>query len=723
MASSGEAFGHFSGRNRFRLRSAVAVAQVDEANNRARWHWSERVENLDRSNLTWSRVAADASMQVNGAYVYDQRTPLEVFDFRDGAEFHEWASGTTGWIQYNSDGTKTIPFRGAVANAGIFGAASAEGAVVADRINHPAHSGLTVARGSDTQHTLRWTRNGAYSSAVIQRRTNDGPWQQVGAPGGNVASFTDTTTTGNRKYEYRVAGRAANAQSGWSNTVVVYTTPAVPSGITATRQGSDIRVAASVRPPYATSYDVRDGDRMVGQAVALPWTHGSPDPAVPHTYQARARNGSLVSGWSTVSNTVQLLTPPNAPGALSPNGAVVPDDEDVTFRWTHNPVDSSEQTAYEVRYREGAGAWTLLTGTDATSRAVPLGVGGFEWQARTKGAHPDFGAWSPVAAFTVVSRPGVAVTQPDTQWDASVLPVQWTFFQAQDRPQSGWELRLQDADDEIIETRSGSGPATAATLNTRLTEGEWTASVRAATGGVWSAWALAPFTVVFDPPATPVIAVEWDEQQGGVSIAVREGEGEEDPETVKILIERSIDGQTWELVAEVDGTASLVDWESLSYGETQYRATAFTSEGAAAIATAVARATSGALWLSGGPGFGVTGRLPFDPTVSITAGRQRTTKQYAGRSLPVAYTGQALTRTVAVSGRVTDRDEETADVALLTRIAFLEEDMFLFRDPDGRRIYGSISQIQMPRESSAPHPDGWDGLWGYSFTLTETEPK
>ena len=72
----------------------------------------------------------------------------------------------------------------------------------------------------------------------------------------------------------------------------------------------------------------------------------------------------------------------------------------------------------------------------------------------------------------------------------------------------------------VVESRNGSGGTTALQLNTRLTEGEWTVRVQAATGEVWSEWATETFTVVFDPPAEPVLSGVWDEGQGGVQIAV-----------------------------------------------------------------------------------------------------------------------------------------------------------------------------------------------------------
>lgn len=197
----------------------------------------------------------------------------------------------------------------------------------------------------------------------------------------------------------------------------------------------------------------------------------------------------------------------------------------------------------------------------------------------------------------------------------------------------------------------------------------------------------------------------------------------EPPPTVAVVLERSIDGEEWEPVAQTDDTAVLIDWESWSYGDIQYRATAFSAEGAATTTTIVVEARSEHVWLSGGAGFGVTARLPFDPSVQITAGRARALKQYAGRSLPVAYTGEALSRVVAVSGVTLQRSVESAPVDDLVRIAQLEGDTFMFRDPDGRRVYGQIGQVDLPRQVGVVDEDGFNAFWGYSFTLTETEPR
>lgn len=414
--------------------------------------------------------------------------------------------------------SQTVSFTmGATLTQGLGGPTSLSTSI--SRSKPTAPSGLQITRASDKQHTLNWTRNGTYTSVVVQRSENDGSWKQVGIASGNAWSFTDKSTSANRKYEYRVAGRAASGTSSWSGQATVYTTPAAPSGVKAARSGNNIKVSASGTPPYASTYEVRDGSTVLGTG-SLPYTDVAPDPAVPHSYTVRAVRGSLRSAWSAASNTVQLISPPNAPTGLSPNGAVRASDADVLFKWVHNPVDSSDQTAFELQWREPGGAWTTATGTTDEQVTVPLDVGSVEWQVRTKGEHPDWSPWSATATFTVIDRPGVAILVPSDVWDASILDVVWSWFQAQDRPQSAWQYELLDDSLTVVEARNGSGAIDTGTLNKRLTEGGWTIRVRAATGDVWSEWAEETFTVVFDPPGEPILTGEWDETQGGVGLQV-----------------------------------------------------------------------------------------------------------------------------------------------------------------------------------------------------------
>lgn len=730
-------------------------------------------------------------------------------------------------------------------------------------------TGLTITRISDGSHKLDWTRNSTYTAVPVQRRTNGGSWVQVGRPSGNVATFTDTTTKVNEKYEYRVAGVGGSGQSAWSSVAgPVYTTPAAVGTVVAEKVGTDIRITATGLPTYATSYEVHDNGVLVDGAVtSWPFTHVAPDAGVTHTYTVYAKIGSLKSAGRT-SNTVQLLAPPNAPANLAPNGAAAAVGT-VRLSWKHNPVDSSAQTVFEVRYRPTGGAWVTDSGTVDQFFDVVLEAGGFEWQVRTKGAHPDWSPWSAVATVQVIDLPGVAIVAPVGDVDVSFATVEWTYSQAQSRPQSAWRAELLRAG-SVVESASGSGGQTSFAFLTPLVDGgTYTVRVRAATGGVWSEWGVDTFTTVFPIPAAPIVDAVWDEMSGqhtvtvargdtatyewlgaenasqskktttdstvvnlvpnplmsgsvtgwtsegaapvwddGLSTTVTPGEGvyidlgpapgpvlslsvtveavayrvalfdptgtsvaywsaEHSGENVVTMdglaftpgkpvrlyvvglgsgvlrvsraavtteasvsevfdgnslaevyteyftVERSPDGVVWEMVEpRLDDDSVIRDGEGVTRGSTWYRVTAYSALPSVSSTIVEVIAGSDALWLSGDVGFSRAERLPYNPAVSISQGRSRTVKRYMGRTLGVPYSGGQLSRVVDISGMLADDDPEVAQVDALGELTQTIEPVFLYRDPDGRRIYGTVSDVRMDRTGV--------GYWKYAIQLEET---
>lgn len=601
-----------------------------------------------------------------------------------------------------------------------------------------APSSLQVSRSSDTRHVVSWTRNSTYTSVEVQRRENDGSWKKVGQPTSNPSSWTDTTTKANRKYQYRVRGINAGGTSSFSSSSgVIYTTPAAPGSVSATRLGSGIRVSVGSIPAYATHFDIQDDGSTVVSALAggsLPWTHAAPSPSVPHRYRVRARVSSggsgsttLYSDWSTYSATVQLTAPPAAPAMLAPNGQSRLYDV-IPLSWRHTPVDSSEQTQYQVRARTIGGAWTEGTPVSTDVEADPFLPWVYtidepaiiEWEVRTKGAHPDWSPWSATATIDAIDAPQVTITSPDVTVDRPDITVEWEWFQAQDRPQSAWELTLTDTDDTVLETRSGFGATALVALTSRLEDAaDYTVTVRAATGETWSEPSALSVHVAFVPPPAPELSAEWDDTAGAMQVSVGHVEDPELPAAVAVDVLRSLDeGQTWEtVIAGSDPDLILPDWEALSSGGTMYRAIAYTAIGASAITDITAFADSPAMWLSGGDEYEITARLPYDPAVKVTAGRERSVQRYEGRSLGVAYAGAHITRTVDASGTLLQHDEENASIARMEDVAIALAPIHLYRDPDGRRIYGALSNVSLPRESA-----GSEGaVWGFAFQLEETD--
>lgn len=124
------------------------------------------------------------------------------------------------------------------------------------------------------------------------------------------------------------------------------------------------------------------------------------------------RDGTNTTAYKGIAGNWHAITPiiearqPNPPTGLRPNGAIIAPGNTFTFEWTHNPVDGSAQTAYQIRISRNSGTWTTLSGTTASSRAYSLpNWGNYRWQVRTRGRSVEWSDWSGTATLMVASVP------------------------------------------------------------------------------------------------------------------------------------------------------------------------------------------------------------------------------------------------------------------------------------------------------------------------------
>ena len=394
-----------------------------------------------------------------------------------------------------------------------------------------APSAVTATRQSEKQVLVSWTLPGASTEAPVQqigvqrRSLGDPQWKQmVWLTDPSATSWTDTAMPGNDQVEYRVqtwnsGGYSAHADASSAVTSSV----AAPSGVTAAKDSSgSIIVSWLANYPGGGAFEVFDNGVKVGEApvvsgVVPSFTHVGPDPQVTHTYTVKQIDGGVSSPLSAPSPTVQLLAKPNPPRLVCPAGTV--QSGAVVLEWDHNPVDSTSQSAAEIRYRDrGASSWTTRSLTTAHQLSVTLVAGSYEWQARTKGLHAEFSAWSAVNAFTVADVPTVTISSPvgGATLNLSRCAITWEFFQAQGAGQSAAEAELLDASGAVVERAQVSGGAKTLSFSTPLTDAaSYSTRVRVRSGhGLWSTWAEARFSVSFPAPPVPRAEATWDEAQG-----------------------------------------------------------------------------------------------------------------------------------------------------------------------------------------------------------------
>lgn len=204
-------------------------------------------------------------------------------------------------------------------------------------------------------------------------------------------------------------------------------------------------------------------------------------------------------------------------------------------------------------------------------------------------------------------------------------------------------------------------------------------------------------------------AVSWDGTPGASTSTATPNS----PAAIANTVERSIDGgKTWETVAEqLAISSSITDPECLSNGTTLYRVTAISDLPSSSSTTVELTTSSDAIWLSGGQGFTLAVPLAWNPKTAVSSGlANRKVHRFAGRRLPVEMSGVQRVRSVSLSATLLDER-----IDLLDRLEALSYATapFLYRDPLGRRIYTSLSGLQMDRALG--------GTWSVSASLEEVD--
>ena len=601
-----------------------------------------------------------------------------------------------------------------------------------------APSGFSVTRGTDTRQNLSWTVTATSARPIsgfrITRSVNGGSWTNVASLSGGARSWADTSTTAGNVYRYNViAQNSAGETTGTPTNVSVSTTPLRPGAPSAAKNAAgDIIVSRPALSPSATSWAVAEsgGGTLVASIPASQstWVHSDPDTSKAWSYVIRGQSSTptLISAWSPASNTVQLLAPPNPPTTLAPNGSVRDATTVIAFSWSHNPVDTTGQTRYEVRWRVvGTSTWISSGATQGSSSIHAFPANNWdngetvEWQVRTWGQYqlaPS--GWSATARVILSSRPLVTINLPafGEVVDTPSYLFGWSFFQAEGRQQSAWQTELI-RDGLVVRVGSGTGATTTWRVPATLENGgTYTFRVRAAdSNGQWSAWSSRTFSVAFTPPMPPEVEGQWFEE-GYVRLDLTAVSDVSAPETTSFNIERSINGGEWvTLVTGYPINSEYLDWTATSNGRNTYRVHAVSDlPSTSHVDIEVMSDNDCYLYLGGGPGHAVVARLKVVTTRTLRTGRQRVLNQYAGRESPVETSGTALpwemsvTATLVPSGVCTVRQ---SDVEELLRV-FGYPGPHLMRDGDGRYEWVSLSI-----------PDVNLGYLGEAtFTMTRSSP-
>lgn len=605
---------------------------------------------------------------------------------------------------------------------------------------------VSAVRNSDTQATVSWTQtnasNGAPTSHKVRKKINAGAFDA-----GTTISPASSVALGvaaNQKLVFGVQAINASGSTAWSaDTTAIYTTPAAPTGLTATKVGSDIVIAWT--PNVAFTEHEHQIEHGVDVASVITWdgsilatkasgtsthTHTAPNPAQRHVYRVRARNTdvtALTSAW-VQSNVVQLLAAPAKPSVASPAPF---QDKAATFRfnWTHNPIDSSAQTKRQTRYStNGGSSWTTSSKTVSTDQFLDYAASTFTanqqvlFQVRSKGAYDSgsdgdasYSPWSDSVTVTFKTKPTVTITAPanSSTYTEATLNVVLGFSQPESATFVAATIGLYSGATLLEEIVSTTLAGT--TFITRLADGG-SYSVKATvtdSNGLVSSQVTSSFTVDYVEPVAAVVTLTYLPDPGWVQIdLVIPAAGGGLVAATAVTITRTIDGVTETITFQYPSapTLTILDTTPTIAGLNSYEITTYSIDGATSVVTDDLLTTEGEwAFLSTGGGFPTVVRFRSNLELASAPSRESALIRTAGRTSPRALFG--VGKGLEVSGTATLFEDGPDSTPQEMEAFILTAGIVCFRDPTGRRMFGVLS-------GALANPSSM--MSSFSFSVTET---
>lgn len=732
------------------LRLEVAEASYDRNANNSVVAYNLWLLERGGSNQAWNGGSPGVPYEVSWHNVESWASGTFGFDFRPGGFQNVLIVSSSRTVAHAADGSRGLTIRGYI---GYTGSSTAGGPtdVYMDlwltqlNLAPVAPSNVTAARVSDTQANLTWTNGNGDARRptvlnAIQKRVNDGEWVTVTSMGATTSA--SVAIAANEKSEFRLM--AYNDQ-GWVGygypPNAVFTTPAAPSNITATKDAAlDITVGLTENVGYAEYvHEVQHGVEVGGVITwdagilatlasgVLTYKHVAPNAGQRHVYRVRAGNGALRSGWAE-SPVVQLLAAPAKP--TIPALAAFANRQAV-FRlpWVHNPIDSTPQTKYQWRWSSNGGAaWTTGAKTASVNQYHDFAANTWaanatvQFQVRTKGSY-DSGAdgdasyspWADAATVSFKTLPTAGVTAPanGSNLNDSTVRANVSFAQAEGATFVKAQLELLQGA-TLLETLE-STIQVGITFATPVANGlSYTVRARVQdSNGLWSAWASSTFNVVYLAPVPAVVTTGYlpDNGYGQINLTIAApGAGQAAAATVTIT--RTINGVTETVVENypAESVLTFLDTTPTIHGTNTYTVTTKSALGAQSTTTATLITTEcRRAYLSKGAGFNNVVVFGANLEVSESLGVASDTIQAAGRTKPIGLYGVETSVQLKVKSFVFAREGFSTIDQL--RAILLVPGKACYRDSSGRRVFGSVKGSVAYKKT-----DRGD----LTFTLTET---
>lgn len=438
-------------------------------------------------------------------------------------------------------------------------------------------------------------------------------------------------------------------------------------------------------------------------------------------FHARNVAAGVYSEWSPISDGVQLLSAPNPPTLLTPrDGAVFEVGQELTFKWTHNPVDGTTQSGYAF-VLDGVQQSTRTS--TASEHSMPSGMsatGTHTWAVKTKGAASSLSQTSETRTFSVSYAPQFTVTLTSLKdGKQPTLPVWFSISKSGTDQQSeivGFTARLYDGTKLLAtkELATGDGSFSVYDFDPENNK-TYTIKVTARNQFGLTSTVSKTFETNFPNIMMPnVVVADLANDRNHVSVAysiVGGGGGG----SAKASEEPAVRADTYELYREVNGVRAFIG--SGKFGENVWHIDKWiplvrnfayivvakrTNEGTSAVFRfdKVNGSNFDTWYLHYDIGNGnKMVKKKWNPSGSWGITRpQRTRVLYDGRKLPVSYDGPGINRTMS----------QTFELLTLDEVREVEEFMALggrgyYRSCDGFAGWVDVDVSFSPKYTDSGH--------------------
>lgn len=529
---------------------------------------------------------------------------------------------------------------------------------------------IIAARINDNKNTVTWTgaptQEAPYQKIVIERSVNDGGWTQINTVSGSVGSYTDTSTSANNFYRYRVRAYNISGYSSYSApSAYVYNTPSAPDkpiGRRASETSVVLNFSNSARTASATEIQ-RASSAQDWATIAT--TDGK---ATQYTdnpgggswyYRVRNKRGDLVSSWSPQSDAVVTICPPAAPTISKPvSGVVIPKTNPmVVVEWIHNALDGSRQSAAQVQYSVNGADWITVdvAGTNSVTLQNNFPVNAtLTIRVRTKGAHKDWSAWSGNRTCSIRLAPDVSFDEPSSGFIVKDVPIAVKISYID---QSG---NLASA---TFEVRDATGTVLYRRDITKLdftveyeafapTDGQTyklVAVCRSSTGLQTTAERF--ISVEFAAPKRTSLRIDTDADTGYITLQCVVNQNDDGATVDHSNVYRIADNKTVMVAEDIADGSTFIDKYAPSNRDITYRVVTFAKSGATGYTEHIGRIkTPYAFFLWGDNNIA---RAAYNPEQTIRLARPNKVHQYyANRKHPVSYDSGNMSHERSFSGAI-----------------------------------------------------------------------